>query len=277
MGAEDARITPTAHYTGQVWVEHGLSDPALGTALGAVFHAALRPMNLAWEHLTSEPNLDMMLLARHRTLDALLERAVVEGRVGQVIELAAGLSGRGCRFTRRFPDLRYVETDLPDMAARKARTLDDAGLRGPGHEVVALDALTPGGLSALAARLDPGRGTAIVTEGLVGYFAREVVEGLWARIAAVLRAFPHGVYLSDLNLGGDARGMRHAAVFVGLLSLFARGQVHLHYRSAEAAAAALRGAGFPDVRLWLPEEVLGTDAPGYGRRHLVRLVEARVA
>lgn len=276
MGAEDARITPTAHYTGRVWVEHGLSDPALGTALGALFHAALRPMNLAYEHLTTEPSLDMMLLARHRTLDALLERAVAAGRVGQVIELAAGLSGRGWRFTRRFPALRYVETDLPDMAALKARTLDDARLLGPRHEVVALDALAPGGLAALAARLDPACGTAVVTEGLVGYFPRAVVEGLWARIAAVLSAFPQGVYLSDLNLSGDARGMRHASAFVGLLSLFARGEVHLHWRTAEDAAAALTAAGFRSARLWLPEDVLGADAPGFGRRHLVRLIEAWV-
>ncbi len=103
--SDSSRISPTAHYTATVWLRHGLSHPALATARGVRLHAALRPMNAWYERFSTSPSLDMMLLARHLSLDALLEREIRAGRVGQVIEVAAGLSPRGARFARRFPDL----------------------------------------------------------------------------------------------------------------------------------------------------------------------------
>lgn len=276
---DGVRIGPTAHYTAWVWYANGLSHPALATSLGAVLHAALVPMNEFYSRFTSQPNLDMMLLARHRVLDHLLARAIDDGRVGQVLEVAAGLSGRGFRFARRYPGLRYVETDLPDMAAHKRRLLDGAGLRRRGLDVLPLDALAdhgPTSVAAVAASLDPTCGTAIVTEGLLGYFDRPTVSAMWHRFASALDAFPHGLYLSDLNLAGDLGGMRTAAVFRALLSAFARGRVHLHFGSARAAAAALRAAGFGTARLHRPETVRGVDLPGGRRRHVVRVIEATV-
>src|SRR5258706_3280056 len=121
--SDSSRISPTAHYTAQVWFRHGMSHPALETAYGRKLHAALAPINYAYR-LTGRPNLDEMLLARHRSLDALLERAISAGEVSQVIEVAAGLSPRGFSFTRQHPELTYIEADLPDMAAHKRRALE---------------------------------------------------------------------------------------------------------------------------------------------------------
>lgn len=277
--SDSSRISPTAHYTSTVWFRHGLSHPALATARGARLHAALRPMNACYERLGTSPSLDMMLLARHLSLDALLEREIGAGRVGQVIEVAAGLSPRGARFTRRFADLPYLETDLPAMVRHKRRALEAGGLRGPRHEVVALDALAeqgPASLEALARRLDRDRGLAILTEGLLGYFDTPAVEAMWRRFARVLRGFAHGVYLSDLNLAGDVHGMRSTRAFRLILSRFARGRVHLHWDTAAAAEAALRDAGFATAALHLPCEVRELAFPGGERHHTVRLVEARV-
>jgi O-methyltransferase involved in polyketide biosynthesis len=275
--ADGSRISPTAHYTSAVWVRNGLSPPALGTAFGHALHAVLLPMNEAYRRCSDRPNLDMMLLARHRVLDHLLERAVASGRIGQVVEIAAGLSGRGYRFAHRFPTLRWVDTDLPDMAAYKRGVLDAAGLRGPNHEVVTVDALAEAGagsLAALADRLDPARGLAIVTEGLAGYLDRPTLEATWRRFATVLRRFAHGRYLSDLHVSGDVRGMPSATVFRLLLSAFTRGEVHLHFAEAEEAVRAVRRAGFRRVRIRLPNDVRGVDVPGRERRHVVRLIEA---
>jgi O-methyltransferase involved in polyketide biosynthesis len=274
-----ARVSPTAHYTSYVWFLNGMSHPALATRLGRSLHAALRPMNLAYERFSASPSLDMMLLARHLVLDHLLERAIRSGAVGQVLEVAAGLSPRGFRFAQRFPDLVYVEADLPAQADRKRAALDGAGLRRPRHEVVALDALADAGdstVEAVAARhFDPGRGLAIVTEGLLGYFDRAAVEEMWRRFARCLSAHGIGLYLSDLNLAGDVGGMRGARAFRVLLSAFARGRVHLHYRDADEAAAALRNAGFAEARLHLPGDFPEVEVPGRERRHVVRVVEAR--
>jgi O-methyltransferase involved in polyketide biosynthesis len=273
--ADSSRISPTAHYTSYVWVKHGLSHPSLGTPLGRILYHALAPMNLAYDRLSDRPSLEVMLLSRHRGIDHLLARAIEEKRVGQVIEVAAGLSPRGLTFTRRFPGLTYVEADLPAMAARKRAALAVAGAK---HRVVEVDALKdggPGSLDEIAAGLDPKVGTAIITEGLLGYFSRPDVEGMWRRFARVLGRFPSGLYLADLNLGGDLDGMRGARLFKKLLEVFARGKTYLHFGQPEEAEAAARAAGFRTVRVHRPSEMPAeVDIPARHRRANVRVLEA---
>ncbi len=260
MSADDSRISPTAHYTSYVWVRNGLSHRALASPLGRGLYRALWPVMQSYKLATGNPALEEMLLSRHRAIDAQLAQAIAAGRVGQVIEIAAGFSARGLRFKKRFPELIYVEGDLAPQAAAKRRLLDEAGLRSEGHEVLALDALIDSGDQCLAeiarTRLGPERGAAIITEGLVGYFDTLTVEGLWKRIASVLSRFPHGLYLSDINLAADARGHRAAAAFKRALELFARGKVHFHYTSVSVAMRALEAAGFRTVTLHRPEEQL---------------------
>jgi O-methyltransferase involved in polyketide biosynthesis len=280
MPDDSARISPTAHYTAAVWRRAGLSPPALATPLGRALHLALRGANLGYELGGDRPSLDMMLLARHCVLDFLLERAISKHKVSQVIEIAAGLSARGWRFTHRYPSIRYVEGDLPEMAAIKRRRLDEAGERATNHEIVELDALAgdgPRSLPAIASQeLALDQGTAIITEGLLGYFDRATVEAMWRRFATVLARFPEGLYLSDLNIAGDVAGMRSAHLFRRLLSLFARGEVHLHYQEDREVAAALRAAGFEHIAVKTPGEFPAVDFPGRNRRHVVRLIEAAV-
>jgi O-methyltransferase involved in polyketide biosynthesis len=214
-----------------------------------------------YRRVLGRPDLEQMLLLRHRCIDERLEAAGVQ----QVIEIAAGFSGRGWRFTQRHPEWMYLEGDLAPQAAEKRRILDGAGLRGRRHEVVALDALVDGGpesLDTVAARLDPSHGCAILTEGLVGYFDRDTVVALWRRIAGVLRRFSRGVYLSDINLSGDAQGNVFVEGFRLALQAFARGRVHLHFSGGGELEAALRQAGFAEVTLHWPG------------RHLVRVSEA---
>jgi O-methyltransferase involved in polyketide biosynthesis len=274
---DSTRISPTAHYTSDVWVRSGLSDPALSTRLGALFHAALTPLNATYGLLSGRPTLDAMLVARHRALDVLLEREITAGRVGQVLEIAAGLSGRGHRFARRFPDLRYVETDLPPMASHKRRVLDDAGLRGPNHDVRPLDALAsdgPTSLASVAADLDPSRGLAIVTEGLLSYLARDNVLALWRRIATTLGSFPHGLYLSDLHLADDVDGMWIPELFRVGLELFARGPVRYHFASAYETVAALRGSGFREAHVHRPGDVAASGRPHGTPALFIRVIAA---
>jgi O-methyltransferase involved in polyketide biosynthesis len=249
--AADSRISPTAHYTSYVWVRNGLSPPELASPTGRRLYRTLWPAMTFYRRVLGRPDLEQMLLERHRCIDERLEAAGVK----QVIEIAAGFSGRGWRFLQRHPDWTYVEGDLAPQAEDKRRTLDRAGLRGPRHQVVALDALIDDGadsLAQVAAGLDPSQGCAILTEGLVGYFDRDTVVGLWRRIAGVLRGFSRGVYLSDINLSGDAQGNVFVEGFRLALQAFARGRVHLHFATAAELEAALHEAGLAQVTLHWP-------------------------
>ncbi len=169
--------------------------------------------------------------------------ATVEGRGSQVIEVAAGLSPRDWRFKQEHGSkLHYIEADLPDMAQRKRDLLAHAGLLTPGHEVLALDAMANSGdntLTALAARLDPDRGTAIVTEGLVNHFETATVTAMWQRFSRVLQGFPQGLYLSDIHVHNANKGAGVQA-FKALLSTFVKGRVFLHFDDETQAEAELR-------------------------------------
>src|SRR3954447_20698064 len=159
-----AAIGPTAHYTGHVWARNGLSHPALATTQGRALYLAAAGPQLPLRVLGA-PTIEDVLLARHLVIDALLEEAIAEGLVGQVLEVACGMSPRGWRFTERHADLVYVEADLPDMAAAKRAALERIG-RPARHRVAELDALAetgPRSLEVVAASLDPSVGLAIIT------------------------------------------------------------------------------------------------------------------
>ena len=268
----DAAISPTALYTGTVWRRHGLSHPAFATWAGSALWTGLVGPRYA-AGLIGVPDLDALLLARHHSIDTLLERAIEAGAVSQVVEIAAGLSPRGWRFTSRHgAGLTYVETDLPAMAHRKKSLLDRAGLSAPGHRVRVLDAFKPSGpdsLTELADELDPDRGTAIITEGLINYFPMSDVETLWRSVATVLHRFPQGLYLSDLHLDQSPGAVTATAKLI--LSAFVRGDVYLHFDDEEAALQGLRDAGFDDAELLLPSSFEGVEPePGVDRNHIVR-------
>lgn len=241
-------ISPTAHYTGEAWVKNGLSHPQLATWQGRLFHATMALPNALSRRLGA-PSLDGVLLARHLIIDALLDD-LIEGGVSQVIEAACGMSPRGWRFSERYGDaLTYVEADLPPMAQRKREALAQMGSLGDHHRVADLDILREGGpdsLKSLVEQMDASKRLVIITEGLLTYFDNEIVEGLWARLAQMLKPFATGAYLADLRVGSPSTTERLGGL---ILSAFVRGRVHAYPGDEASAAKALGAAGFDQATL----------------------------
>jgi O-methyltransferase involved in polyketide biosynthesis len=274
MSGGSETISPTAHYTGYVWARNGLSHPELQTLGGRVLFESLRP-TMAVSRALGRSSLEAYLMARHTAIDALLERAIDAGEVTQVVEVAAGLSPRGWRFSERYgARLTYVEADLEGMAERKRRALARIGSLNERHRVEVVDALAddgPRSLAVLASSLDREAGLAIITEGLLGYLDSDSVDGIWRRFARVLRTFAaRGRYISDLHLA-ELQTIQIRAFRV-MLSAFVRGRVHLHFDSAADAEAAIREAGF-DAASVRPASELAPEAGGPGSR-LAHILEA---
>lgn len=273
-----AAISPTAHYTGFVWARHGLGPAALATRTGSLLFTALRPA-MAVAAATGNPTLEGLLLSRHRAIDALLTEAIEDGRVGQVVEIAAGLSPRGHRYATTYGDrLTYLEADLPGMAALKREALARVGdTPASTHRVVDFDALATDGPQSLASvmgQLDPAVGTAVITEGLLNYLPPEAVTSLWSRLASELHRFPAGLYLSDLHVAGENRGAG-ATAFTKALGAFVRGRIHFHFATVADAEAALRTAGFDTATLHRPdEERFDLDPRLAAGARIVRVVDA---
>lgn len=256
---DTSRISPTAHYTGYVWCKNGLSPAALATATGRVMFWAMQgPMRIAAVS-TGGLTLEKMLLQRHLIIDHLLDEAIGAGEIGQVVEIAAGLSGRGLRMMARHErrDLLYVESDLPGMLARKRRMLASVGSK-PGHHLVAVNALEGSGRESLEAAvgplLDKGRGTAIVTEGLLSYFSETDVRAMFARFASFLGGYSSGLYLSDVHSAQRNMAVPAVRAFRRILQVATRGQVQLHFEGEPEVRAALEHAGFSRVSLHRPRD-----------------------
>ena len=271
-------ISPTAHYTGETWVRHGLSHPELRTTEGRIFFDSLRP-TMALSRTLGGPTLEGLLLSRHRIIDNLLTDAIADGTVSQVVEVACGMSPRGWRFaTRHGEELTYVEADLPAMAARKRAALARMSSLSEHHRVADLDVLRDGGpasFTELVAGLDPDAGTAIITEGLTSYLSDEQVEAVWRRFADALRGFPSGLYLSDLRLAGEGRDPVEQ-VFNAGLGAFVRGKIYPHFTSEEEAAAALVDAGFDSALLHRGDLHPAAELSGDAGAALIHVIEGRI-
>jgi len=267
------RISPTAHYTGYVWASHGLGDPRFATTEGRLIYTLTGLVQKPVGFLGG-PQLEHFLLARHRIMDRLLTAEIESGRVGQVVELAAGMSPRGLSYVEAHPGLTYVETDLPAMAERKRAVLERIGTDTSRHRVEPVDVFGPE-LAQLFSSLDPDVGVAVVTEGLLNYLATSQVELLWTRLGEELARFPFGCYISDIHLDPGPRAPDRA--FAGVLGLVVLGRVHFHYDDEAGAESALLHAGFADARLHAPGEYAAElpdmDAVGADR---VRVVGASV-
>lgn len=135
---DTSSISFTALYTGHVWYANGLSAPAFHTRRGSVFYHALAPFEYIGGKIAGG-NIRTFLLQRHHLIDHLVRDAIEQRGVRQVLEIACGLSPRGYRFRQQYPDLKYVEADLPDMAARKHRLLSAQQCLNEMHRVVPLN------------------------------------------------------------------------------------------------------------------------------------------
>ena len=251
LGRGSEAVSPTAHYTGHVWVRNGLSHPELATWEGRAMFNALEP-TMAASRALGGPTLEGLLLARHRVIDELLTQAIEKRNVQQVIEPACGMSPRGWRFCERYGEaLTYIEGDLPEMADRKRRALTRMDAWSDHHRVVELDVLRddgPASIAGQAADLDPDQGLAIVTEGLLTYLDERRVIEMWRRCARATAPFAAGAYLADLRLGGRNGDLLERSFGIAL-SVFVQGRVHTHFADRSEALAALREAGFGDARL----------------------------
>ncbi|PWR23782.1 class I SAM-dependent methyltransferase [Zavarzinia compransoris] len=246
----------TALYTGETWVANGLSLPELRTPAGDLMYKLAAPAEWAGGKVFGT-NLRRMLVARHALIDRILASLVAEMPGLQILEIACGLSARGWRFTRQFPDLRYVEADLPAMAALKVRALARVPDLSTHHAVVAIDVLAADGPQSLDAVLaqsfDPARPVAVVTEGLMNYFTLDTATDVWNRLSAALARFPSAAYLTE-TYPEPEKALLRLAMRAGAagLRLVSRSDAGVHFKSAEAGARHLRACGFAEADIAYP-------------------------
>lgn len=281
MTTDTSRISISAHYTGYVWYKHGLSAPPFATRTGRIANATLTPVN-AFLRRVAGADIDVFLLQRHSVIDYQLEQLIQEEGVEQVLELACGLSPRGYRLKQKYPQLHYIEGDLPSMAQRKHKLLRTLGVGAESHhQVLACNILEQHGsqsIQSLLQQFDPAKKTAIVTEGLVNYFDLNTIKQVWATMAQGLKQFPQGYYVTDLYPDFvEHPSYRYVQLAQKLVGFFTRGQWPLHYRSDSAIQQGFQQDGFAQVEVHDPASFYQTlNMPRAKTQTLVRIIRAAV-
>lgn len=277
---DTSRISPSAHYTGFVWFRNGLSAEGFQTPKGRLTYAALRPINAIIRGIVGA-DMETFLLHRHHVIDELLHQAIKRDGITQVVELACGLSPRGYIFKQSYPEITYIEADLPDMAAHKKQLLSELPLQHDKHEVRTCNILsTEGGdsLEALLNGLDKTQKTLVITEGLVNYFDTPVIEGVWTRLATGLKDFPLGRYITDLYPKFEDHPFYRFVTFMQkIIGVFTRGDFPLHYASDEAMHKGFSQCGFNVVNVHDPKSYYDQlPIPKTKIATLVRVIESTV-
>ncbi len=278
---DSSGISFTAYYTGEVWRQHGLSSEVFNTTQGKTLYYLGQPFEKVARAVAGFST-QTTLLQRHHMIDEVVRKAITEQGVTQIVEIACGLSPRGVRFCQEFPDLHYVEADLPGMLAHKEKLLAAHGLLTDKHRVAGINILeehTPDALAVVFKReLDPTRKTLVITEGLINYFDYQTISVFWRNLAQELKQFPAGAYVTDLYPNFAWHPMnRLISTFIHGLALATQSRVTLHFKSQQAIVEGFQQLGFTKTMVHIPEAYYGVlPIPTQRMASLVRVVESWV-
>lgn len=246
-----ASISFTAHYTGQMWQKLGWSHPALATAKGRWLHRLVAPV----EWLVTKifhTSMGHTLMVRHQLIDDRITAFLQTYPNAQLVEIAAGLSPRGWRFLQQYPDLTYVEVDLPNMAAQKKQRL--AQIEGKTPKVLAVDLLQDD-LTPIFSKFDVHKPVLVIAEGLINYFSLPVLAQLSQRLAEQLKPFTVGTWITEnYPLADHAKIAWLINQSSRSLRLLSRSQFSFYFDKPKPAIHFFNQQGFSQVDVWQPSQ-----------------------
>ena len=242
-------ISFTAHYTGYIWYQMGISHPLLATSKGKTLAMIAHPIE-SWGEKYVGGSMRTTLKERHTMLDDRLRQLIEQSPDLQVLEIAAGLSPRGWWFRQHYPMVDYRELDLPDMAQTKQNALKQMDEKSP--DVLSVDLFTEDFQKAFDV-FDRNRPLVVISEGLINYFTKELLQQLIQSIVDYGKDFKTLHYLTDLY--PEPVKNKLAKVIWNsskLLKIMSRSAFSFHFVSPEEVRNFMQHAGFRQVQVIQP-------------------------
>ncbi|MGA6135222.1 class I SAM-dependent methyltransferase [Acinetobacter dispersus] len=262
-------ISFTAHYTGYIWYQMGISHPALATAKGKTLAALVHPIE-SWAEKYVGGSMRTTLKQRHSILDSHLKELIEQHPNLQVLEIACGLSPRGWWFRQHYPNITYRELDLPDMAATKQAALQQ--IESNVDEVLSVDLFTDAFAAAFEV-FDPQRPLVIISEGLINYFEKPMLQQLIQAIAAYGQNFKELHYLTDIY--PEPTQNKLATIIWNssrLLKWMSRSAFSFHFKNPAEVENFFQEAGFNQVEVLQPKQFFEQATLENTQQHLGDLV-----
>ncbi|RZG74877.1 leucine carboxyl methyltransferase [Acinetobacter wuhouensis] len=263
-------ISFTAHYTGYIWYQMGISHPLLATSKGKTLAMIAHPIE-SWGEKYVGGSMRTTLKERHTMLDDRLRQLIEQHPNLQVLEIAAGLSPRGWWFRQHYPMIDYRELDLPDMANTKQTALKQIDANSP--EVLSVDLFTEDFQKAFDV-FDPSRPLVVISEGLINYFTKELLQQLIQSIAHYGKDFQSLHYLTDLY-PEPVKNKLAKVIWSSskLLKVMSRSAFSFHFVTPEQVRNFMQLAGFSKVQVVQPSLYFKKDKVGLNpEEHLGDLV-----
>ncbi|MFW6698599.1 class I SAM-dependent methyltransferase [Acinetobacter pittii] len=262
-------ISFTAHYTGYIWYQMGISHEALATAKGKSLAYLVHPIE-SWAEKYVGGSMRTTLKQRHTMLDHHLEQLIQESPDLQVLEIACGLSPRGWWFRQHYPSITYRELDLPDMAQTKQNALQQIEKNAP--EILSVDLFTEAFAQAFEV-FDPNRPLVVISEGLINYFDKGLLEHLIQSIGHYGATFKKFHYLTDLY--PEPIKNKLASIIWNsskLLKLMSRSSFSFHFKSPQEVKDFFKDTEFEQITIEQPQIFFGQVSQDNHEEHLGDLV-----
>ncbi|ENW94731.1 class I SAM-dependent methyltransferase [Acinetobacter dispersus] len=262
-------ISFTAHYTGYIWYQMGISHPALATAKGKTLAALVHPIE-SWAEKYVGGSMRTTLKQRHSILDNHLKELIEQHPNLQVLEIACGLSPRGWWFRQHYPNITYRELDLPDMAATKQAALQQ--IESNVDEVLSVDLFTDAFAAAFEV-FDQQRPLVIISEGLINYFEKPMLQQLIQAIANYGQNFKELRYLTDIY--PEPTQNKLATIIWNssrLLKWMSRSAFSFHFKNPAEVENFFQEAGFNQVEVLQPKQFFEQATLENTQQHLGDLV-----
>lgn len=262
-------ISFTAHYTGYIWYQMGISHPALATKKGKTLAALVHPIE-SWAEKYVGGSMRTTLKQRHSMLDSHLKKLIEQHPDLQVLEIACGLSPRGWWFRQHYPEISYRELDLPDMAATKQAALQQ--IESHSDDVLSVDLFTEAFASAFEI-FDPKRPLVVISEGLINYFEKPLLQQLIQAIAIYGQDFKILHYLTDIY--PEPTQNKLATIIWNssrLLKWMSRSAFSFHFKTPAEVEYFFQEAGFHQVDVLQPKQFFEHTVLENKEQHLGDLV-----
>ena len=252
-------ISFTAHYTGYIWYLLGISHPDLASSKGKRLATLLHPFESLAERFVGG-SMRSTLKQRHQLINKQLDELIEQYPNLQIVEIAAGLSPRGWRYRQIYKDISYIEMDLPDMAAAKRLALKKID---PEATVIGVDLFDQAFAEHILA-LDHSKPLVIISEGLVNYFTKDMLQQLWQSFNQVLRPFTQGFYITDIY----PEPVKHKLAKIiwqssKLLKVLSKSAFSFHFTSPKEVSSFFDQAGFNSIDVYQPKNDSNINHPDH--------------
>lgn len=162
-------------------------------------------LNKKVKHAT--PKIAPLFEGRYKGGEKALENFIKRNPGCTVLELAAGFSLHGANLARKYPKIKYIETDLPEIIRMKEKIMKETSLNFKNLYFQSANALDTAAVRKIVSCVRPGSKLAIYCEGLLSYFDDKEMRAI-AKIVQSARKKRSGVWITpDPAMGAEAREM----------------------------------------------------------------------